>query len=92
MEWFTVNERGGKARARKEEEGEGIKRRVGLSTQRRLPGGGGACPELQFRPKGGMDSDDHPAGVRKVWGEIQKGTFLRKRSFTWQRHWEIKEI
>lgn len=29
MEWFTVNEREGKAGARKEEEGEGIKRRVG---------------------------------------------------------------
>lgn len=29
MVWFKVNERGGKARARKEEEEEGIKGRVG---------------------------------------------------------------
>lgn len=64
----------------------------GPSTQRRLPCRGGACPELQFRPEGGKDSDDHPAGVRKVWGEIQTETFLRKRYLTWQRHWEIKEI
>lgn len=51
-----------------------------------------SCPELQFRPEGGKDSDDHPAGVRKVWGGIQNETFLRKRYLTWQRHWEIKEI
>lgn len=65
----------GEDRPETEGGGRGHREESGLSTQRGLPGGGRAFPELLLRGEGGEDSDDHPSRSQERVGRNPEGNF-----------------